>query len=255
MLETWRATLNLIRDRPWLGVGAGNFSRAFPRFQGPGSGAPVADPHNFLLEIAATGGVLTLAAVLTALGAFFVQAGRGLFRPEPDAGEDAAASETGERIAWEYYLGGMCGLVLGLILRMTTGDYSPGADPERRRPRLRALPRLVDGLRPLRARPLVRPRPRRRPGRRRAAAALVVLSVSPGIGLPTLTVPLWAAVALGLNALPQPANAVINRFAVARILPLPVVGVVGAAVLPERLQPRRQLRRSGPHGDGERQGV
>ncbi len=29
LLDTWRATLNLIRDRPWLGVGAGNFSRGF----------------------------------------------------------------------------------------------------------------------------------------------------------------------------------------------------------------------------------
>ena len=38
--------------------------------------------------------------------------------------------------------------------------------------------------------------------------------------------PLWAAVALALNALPQPANAAVNRLAVARILPVPVAGVV-----------------------------
>ena len=125
LLDTWRATLNLIRDRPWLGVGEGNFSRAFPRYQGPNSGAPVTDPRNFLLEIAATCGVFTLLAVLTALGAFFVRAGRWLSRPEADADDAPAASEPGERIAWEYYIGGMCGLVLGLILRMTNGEHTP----------------------------------------------------------------------------------------------------------------------------------
>jgi hypothetical protein len=51
------------------------------------------------------------------------------------------------------------------------------------------------------------------------AAALAVLCVGPGVGLPSVAVPLWAAVALGLNALPQPANAALNRFAVARIVP------------------------------------
>ncbi len=58
------------------------------------------------------------------------------------------------------------------------------------------------------------------------AASLLVLSVSSGIGLPSVTVPLWAAVALALNALPQPANAAVNRLAVARILPVPVAGLV-----------------------------
>ena len=49
--------------------------RAFPLFQPPGGAAVVADPHNFILEIAATCGVFTLLAVLAALGAFFVKAG------------------------------------------------------------------------------------------------------------------------------------------------------------------------------------
>ena len=50
--------------------------------------------------------------------------------------------------------------------------------------------------------------------------------VSPGIGLPSLTVPLWAAVALALNGLPQPANAWLNRSPAARILPLPAAALV-----------------------------
>ena len=50
--------------------------------------------------------------------------------------------------------------------------------------------------------------------------------VRPGIGLPSLTVPLWAAVALALNALPQPANAWLNRSPAARILPLPAAALI-----------------------------
>jgi hypothetical protein len=67
LLETWGATGRMIVARPWLGVGAGNFSRAFPLYQGPNAGVLVTNPRNFFLETAATYGLFTLLAVLIAL--------------------------------------------------------------------------------------------------------------------------------------------------------------------------------------------
>jgi len=225
LLETWRSTLGLIRERPWLGVGAGNFSRVFPRFEGPNGGAPVADPHNFLLEIAATGGVATLLWVLFALGAFFVRTARWLFRKGPAAVDTSAESEPGERIAWEYYIGGTCGLVLGFVLRMTTGNYTPAQVlGEGGIACARCFVWLTAFV--LFERVAWSGRARVAALTAGVAAALCILTASPGIGLPSLTVPLWAAVALALNALPRPANAWLNRSAAARILPLPAAALI-----------------------------
>ena len=62
------------------------------------------------------------------------------------------------------------------------------------------------------------------------AAMLLVLCVVPGAGLPAVAVALWAAVALALNALPQPAYAV-NRLALMRILPLFMTAAVALLFL------------------------
>ena len=124
--------------------------------QGPNGGAVVADPHNFVLEIAATCGVVTLLAVLAALGAFFVKAVGWLRKPPAPA--DAPRRNRSRRAH-----------ALGVLRRR---HVRPGArlhhPPDHRRPdgrrhsegrfhRLRPLPRLADRLRAVRARPLVRP--------------------------------------------------------------------------------------------------
>ncbi len=230
LLETWGATAKMIVAHPWLGVGAGNFSRAFPLFQGPNAGLLVMNPRNFLLEIAATYGLFTLLAVLIALGAFFVQAVRWLSRnrtPTSEADIETAPPDGGR---WEYLLGGMFGLVLGFIVHMSTGDRSQEDIlkegwfacfrcvlwlaafvlfdflPWTKRVRVAALTLGV-------------------------AALLLVLCVCPGAGLPAVTVALWAAIALALNALPQPAYPVVNRLALTRILPVFVTGSIALLFL------------------------
>jgi tetratricopeptide (TPR) repeat protein len=217
LLETWRDTAKMIVAHPWLGVGAGNFSRTFPLFQGPNSGAPVANPRNFFLEIAATYGVFTLLAVLIALGAFFVRAGGWLFR---DVGQtDEAPTDPADGGRWEYLLGGMFGLVLGFIVHMSTGDRS---QDEILYEGLFACVRCVIWLAAFVLFDLL-------PWTRRVriaaltldvAALLLVLCVCPGAGLPAVAVALWAAVALALNGLPQPTYPVLNRLALTRILPV-----------------------------------
>ena len=222
--DVWRPTLGLVRDHPWLGVGAGNFSRAFAGVAGPNGGAPVSDPHDFALEIAATFGVFMLLLVLLAFGAFFARAGRRLFDKNAADAEPLPRQEAAEQIGWEYNLGGMCGLVLGFILRMLADDYTQAQV-------------LTEGgvacarcLVWLTAFVLFERIPWS--GRARVAAlvlgvaaSLLTMLASPGIGVPPVSVALWAAVALGLNGLPQPSNAWLNRYAAARILALPAAGL------------------------------
>ena len=217
LAELWGATWKMIRERP-QGVGLGSFSRALPLFQAPGAALAVTDPHNFLLEIAATGGVAMLLAVLVALGAFFVQAVRRLARKAPE-GEDAGTPALLERVRWEYYIGGMVGLVLGFFLRMATGDHAP---EEILREGGLACARCLIWLAAFTLFERVPWPARARLGALAlgVAACLVVLCVSPGIGMPSVSVPLWAAVALALNALPHPAYAAVNRLALTRILPM-----------------------------------
>ena len=55
--EYWETTLQIIGLHPWLGIGAGNFQNFYTQFMPATAGEAVADPHNFLLEIAAVSGI------------------------------------------------------------------------------------------------------------------------------------------------------------------------------------------------------
>ena len=60
-LEYWQATVAMIRDYPLSGCGVGNFQAYYAKYKLPQSSEMVADPHNFLFEIAATSGLPALA--------------------------------------------------------------------------------------------------------------------------------------------------------------------------------------------------
>src|SRR5262245_18534392 len=105
------AAVNLIGEHPWLGVGPGNFSRA-----APGALAP----HSAWLGLAATTGLVGLGVFVGALAA-----GALAFRrpADPDPWELPPA---GPR--WEFYLGGIAGLLLGFI--WNAGAIPPEAPPD-----------------------------------------------------------------------------------------------------------------------------
>src|SRR5262249_42286809 len=87
----------------------------------------ITDPHNFAIEVWATGGLFALAALLVALAVFFRQTlkkGSGPFLSDkkgPDPLFDPVTQEP--RIHWVDYLGGMVGLLLAFRLR--TIDLAP----------------------------------------------------------------------------------------------------------------------------------
>jgi hypothetical protein len=96
--DHWSAAMRLISDYPTLGVGPGNFSRFAP---------DVLSPDNAWLGLAATTGLIGFGLFVVAIVVAFWQAW-------PSQGPDAAEPPVrGTR--WEYYLGGMVGLLMGFV--------------------------------------------------------------------------------------------------------------------------------------------
>lgn len=111
-LDYWQATVDIIRDHPWLGVGPGNFGRIYPAYMVPTAYEKIQDPHNFFLEMWATSGLLGLVALIGTLFLLFREIGPGVRGNAEEVVPDPSA---GPR--WEFYLGGALGLFLGFALR------------------------------------------------------------------------------------------------------------------------------------------
>jgi O-antigen ligase/Tfp pilus assembly protein PilF len=84
----WRATLDLIRQRPWFGYGLDSLQIVFPAVYPPqlvyyqGRESFVDRAHNLFLDWMVTSGGIGLAAGILFFGAFFVLALRQMGRPE-----------------------------------------------------------------------------------------------------------------------------------------------------------------------------
>lgn len=201
--DYWTATWKMISDTQhplvlWLGVGPGNFGRYYSRYMLPTAFEDVKDPHNFALEMWATTGILSLIALLMALGAFFRAVWPAVRDPVP-----APFSDREQATPWEFYFGGMAGLLLAYIL------WASGQTGEHRADAILvggvvaafrsvvwfvafALMERVAWTGGLVTVALAAG----------LAALLLNLSVSGGIAVPSLAVLLWVTAALALNALP-----------------------------------------------------
>jgi O-antigen ligase len=121
-LDYWRATWKMIEEHPWLGVGPGNFGRAYPRYMSPQADELIQDPHNLVLEIWATAGPVAVAFLGLAVLAFFLAPLWSRPVPEAESSPPAPKPETEPRFRWEFYLGGMLGLILSFLLRVSSGS-------------------------------------------------------------------------------------------------------------------------------------
>ncbi len=70
----WQAAWGMFSDRPWLGVGIGNYEPVYPAYSLPGWTEPLGHAHNYYLNIAAEAGLIGLAAYFVLWGAAFWQA-------------------------------------------------------------------------------------------------------------------------------------------------------------------------------------
>jgi hypothetical protein len=224
-LDYWAATWQMIRDHPWLGVGPGNFTRFYPRYMRPTAAEEIADPHNFALEVWAAAGVFALGALLIALGAFFGRVGSSVRRSRAVAGGSGEQRQPdyGQRINVEFYVGGMIGLVLALLLNAP----GKGADMV-----------IVEGVTMavlatiwFAAFALLEGVPWSGPRRALVlatgvAALLLNLTVSGGISFPSVALFLWVMAALALNALPSAPTKWAGRSWVAQVLAVPILAAV-----------------------------
>ena len=109
--QYWNGAAHTVAASPIFGTGPGNFRQHYLRYKVPESSEEIADPHNWLLDLWASGGVLAvvsfLACVVLALIAFLKRR----------AGDDSGASAKPEQVpSWTDDLPGpVLGFLLGLI--------------------------------------------------------------------------------------------------------------------------------------------
>ncbi|MDX1927931.1 MAG: O-antigen ligase family protein [Pirellulaceae bacterium] len=123
-LEYWQATLTMIRDHVWTGVGLGNFQAYYPRYKLEQASEVIADPHNWILDIAATLSVPIAVLVMGWIG-FAVAKGIGACwgrtanmngganadanAPSANAREVAMHEQTGRSLARGLIVGAVIG--------------------------------------------------------------------------------------------------------------------------------------------------
>ena len=199
LLEHWRLSWDVISTKPWLGVGPGNFTRHVTRFLQPAS-PDVGDAGSFLLEVWSDAGIVALVALLLAFALFFFRTLSILSPTYPALPDTSSKADEGLPTRWEFYEGGMAGLVLGFVMRAL-----PLAPEQIKTEAVIAGVRavvwfgafaLVYGI--------------RWSGASRilacvagVATLLIHAALAGGLTVPGLSQPMWILAALALNGLPE----------------------------------------------------
>ncbi len=179
-----------IRDHLFWGVGWGSFGRFYPRYMLATAFEKIQDPHNFLMETWACGGLLAALVLLGTLAAFV---GRGAWRSgRLQAEEETRPAAAGRR----SYRGRRCGADPGLPAAGRRRGV--GRDLHRRGPVGRPGRCLVFGIRRLHELAQHWSRPAAGHGHRRHTALLCNLLISAGIAQASVAQPLWSVAALAL---------------------------------------------------------
>jgi hypothetical protein len=112
-LEYWKSTTKMIGDRPFFGVGPGNFQDFYTQYKLPAASEEIRDPHSWLFEIAATAGLPALLVLCVVLAA-------GVYRiviAKPQEVVDDARSISD----WFVYGGAATALIVAFILGPLAG--------------------------------------------------------------------------------------------------------------------------------------
>ena len=111
----WKTAVAMIQEHSLLGVGAGNFDRHSPQLQPAGYPKVLSEPGSAWLELTATSGVPVLIALMIIVAIAVTRIAR---RSEETAPADSADISSERTPRWEFYLGGVFGLLLGLFLHL-----------------------------------------------------------------------------------------------------------------------------------------
>ncbi len=138
-LNIWRTTVAMIRDRPLLGVGKGNYETVMDRYRKKYGADLHGHAHNTLLQVTAENGLIGLVGYLYIWFVFFREMIRNL---KPETGSltrgvtvGAIGALVGFHVAglFEYNLrgevGAMMWFIVGLGLAARAGHFEKGRDP------------------------------------------------------------------------------------------------------------------------------
>ncbi len=108
-LQYWTGAWDVVQHHPWLGTGPGNFRQHYLHYKRPASSEEIADPHNWVLDLWASGGLLALLG----FAAVLILAVRAAWRAR-GIKDEALGSELAIRgiSAWEFGAGFSFFLVL-----------------------------------------------------------------------------------------------------------------------------------------------
>ena len=93
-LEYWESTSAMIQDHALTGVGLGNFQSYYPQYKLPVASEEIADPHNWIFDLAATLGVPLLLCTSLGLAFWFI----GLVRATKISDPESAGANQPERL-------------------------------------------------------------------------------------------------------------------------------------------------------------
>lgn len=121
--EYWQATWNMIAEQPIWGVGPGNFKDGYTAYKLPAASEEISDPHNFLLEVCATAGIATAAALVVFLSCVLLAAWRRDGSSHDAEVASLSVAQTPESLAGTRAIaaGGLCGWLLAFVLPYFAG--------------------------------------------------------------------------------------------------------------------------------------
>ncbi|MCC9600588.1 O-antigen ligase family protein [Stieleria sp. JC731] len=118
-LQYWKSTVAMLADYPWLGVGPGSFQAMYLRYRLPQANETIADPHNFVFETLAAGG-LVAGLLLLVLAIVLVRVARG---NQPESSTVTAADGRRSSLATSLLVG-------AVVAALVTGMFSFAAGAE-----------------------------------------------------------------------------------------------------------------------------
>lgn len=111
--QYWKGAMGVVREHPFLGVGPGNFRSHYLRYKAPESSEEIADPHNLILDLWTSGGLLAVAGFFGCL----VCAVAPFLRLRASTQPRQQLSQPAEAPAWSDVLPGVAaGFLLGVVL-------------------------------------------------------------------------------------------------------------------------------------------
>jgi hypothetical protein len=113
--ETWAVSARVSRDHLFAAVGPGQFPLYYPTSMRATDGAPAINGQSAVFDLISLGGIsgllIFLAALLTVLAAVW-----RWWRTSTPEQRDQVTPPSRE-LPWEFYLGGMLGVLLGFVIR------------------------------------------------------------------------------------------------------------------------------------------